>query len=123
MLNICRVLPDMYIMMKFMGKDFPGARASSQAFLRKRSSVSDCVGGGLGGVVGFCWREGVSLYGYTVVEMRADLVPTAAACEPGRVGDFPSGSWAGDGWDVGDVDDPLGRWMGGFNGLHGVWPG
>jgi hypothetical protein len=38
--KICRELPDMYIMIAFMGIAFAGARAISHAFLRKRSSVS-----------------------------------------------------------------------------------
>ena len=42
-------------MMKFIGRDLLGDRASSQAFLRKRASVSSCVGGGGGGAAGcFC---------------------------------------------------------------------
>lgn len=44
-LKICRELPDMYIMIAFMGIVFAGAIAISQAFLRKRSSVSTGVGG------------------------------------------------------------------------------
>lgn len=39
-LKICSVLPDMYIMKAFMGMLFAGASAISQAFFRKRSSVS-----------------------------------------------------------------------------------
>lgn len=45
-LKICRELPDMYIMIAFMGMVFAGAMAISQAFLRKRSSVSTGVGAG-----------------------------------------------------------------------------
>lgn len=52
--KICRVLPDMYIMIAFIGMDFAGASASSQAFLRKRSSVSVGVGVTCGLVPGFC---------------------------------------------------------------------
>ena len=45
MLKICRLLPDMYIMMAFMGRALAGARATSQAFLTLRVSVSSGVGG------------------------------------------------------------------------------
>ena len=45
MLNICNELPDMYIMMAFMGSCFAGAMASSQDFLIFRVSVSAVVGG------------------------------------------------------------------------------
>ena len=45
MLNICRELPDMYIMIAFMGKALAGAKASSQAFLSLSVSVSAVVGG------------------------------------------------------------------------------
>lgn len=38
-------LPDMYIMMAFMGSCFAGARATSQDFLTFRMSVSSGVGG------------------------------------------------------------------------------
>lgn len=44
-LNICRVLPDMYIIIAFMGRAFAGARASSQDFLILSVSVSAGVGG------------------------------------------------------------------------------
>lgn len=47
-LKICRELPDMYIMIAFMGMVFAGAMAISHAFLRKRSSVSTGVGAGWG---------------------------------------------------------------------------
>ena len=59
----------------------------------------------------------------------ADLVPStasaraAAAGEAGWIGDFSGGRGTGDGWDVGDVDDPLGGWGGDFCGLHGVQSG
>ena len=49
MLNICRELPDMYIMIAFMGKALAGARASSQDFFSLSVSVSAVVGG---------WRAG-----------------------------------------------------------------
>ena len=45
MLNICKVLPDMYIMIAFMGKALAGARASSQDFFSLSMSVSAVVGG------------------------------------------------------------------------------
>ena len=48
--KIWSVFPDMYIMIMFMGNDFAGARATSQAFLIFKSSVSAWVGG----VICFC---------------------------------------------------------------------
>lgn len=51
MLNICRVLPDMYIMIAFMGKALAGARASSQDFFSLSVSVSAVVGGLRAGVL------------------------------------------------------------------------
>ena len=45
MLNICSELPDMYIMIAFMGKALAGARASSHDFFSFRVSVSAVVGG------------------------------------------------------------------------------
>ena len=45
MLNIWRLLPDMYIMMAFIGICFAGARATSQAFFNFSVSVSSGVGG------------------------------------------------------------------------------
>ena len=45
MLKICSVLPDMYIMIAFMGNALAGARASSQDFFSFRVSVSAVVGG------------------------------------------------------------------------------
>lgn len=51
MLNICSVLPDMYIMIAFMGKALAGARASSQDFFSLSVSVSAVVGGLRGGVL------------------------------------------------------------------------
>ena len=45
MLNIWRLLPDMYIIIAFMGRALAGARASSQDFLSLRVSVSSVVGG------------------------------------------------------------------------------
>ena len=45
MLNICSELPDMYIMIAFIGIDFAGAIASSHAFLSLSVSVSSVVGG------------------------------------------------------------------------------
>lgn len=45
MLNICSELPDMYIMMAFIGSCFAGAMASSQDFLIFNVSVSALVGG------------------------------------------------------------------------------
>ena len=47
MLNICSVLPDMYIMIAFMGKALAGARASSQDFFSFSGGVA-AVGGGWG---------------------------------------------------------------------------
>lgn len=40
MLKICSELPDIYIMMAFMGSDFAGARATSHAFFIFRVSIS-----------------------------------------------------------------------------------
>lgn len=51
MLNICSELPDMYIMIAFMGKALAGARASSQDFFSLRVSVSAVVGGRRAGVL------------------------------------------------------------------------
>lgn len=45
MLNICKELPDMYIIIAFMGRALAGARASSQDFFSLRVSVSARVGG------------------------------------------------------------------------------
>lgn len=45
MLKICSVLPDMYIMIAFMGRALAGARASSQDFFSFSVSVSAVVGG------------------------------------------------------------------------------
>lgn len=44
MLKIWRELPDMYIMIAFMGSAFAGARASSHDFLILSVSVSSGVG-------------------------------------------------------------------------------
>ena len=44
-LKICSVLPDMYIMIAFIGRALAGARASSQDFFSFRVSVSSVVGG------------------------------------------------------------------------------
>lgn len=43
--KICSELPDMYIMIAFMGRDLAGARATSQDFFIFRMSVSSAVGG------------------------------------------------------------------------------
>lgn len=43
--KIWRELPDMNIMIAFIGIDFAGAKASSQDFLSFRRSVSDWEGG------------------------------------------------------------------------------
>jgi hypothetical protein len=40
MLKICKLLPDMYIMIAFMGSCFEGASAISQAFFSLSASVS-----------------------------------------------------------------------------------
>lgn len=45
MLNICSVLPDMYIIIAFMGSALAGARASSHDFFSLSVSVSAVVGG------------------------------------------------------------------------------
>ena len=50
MLKICRELPDMYIMMAFMGSCLAGANATSQAFLSFNVSVSSLDGRVRGGV-------------------------------------------------------------------------
>ena len=51
--KIWSVLPDMYIMMAFIGIAFAGASAISHAFLRNRSSVSL----GFAGVLGPCFAD------------------------------------------------------------------
>ena len=51
MLNICSELPDMYIMIAFMGKALAGARASSQDFFSLSVSVSAVVGGFRAGIL------------------------------------------------------------------------
>ena len=51
MLNICSELPDMYIMIAFIGKALAGARASSQDFFSLSVSVSAVVGGRRAGVL------------------------------------------------------------------------
>ena len=51
MLNICSELPDMYIMIAFMGKALAGASASSQDFFSLSVSVSAVVGGLRAGVL------------------------------------------------------------------------
>ena len=43
-LKICRVLPDMYIMIAFMGSCLAGARAISQDFFNLSLSVSSAEG-------------------------------------------------------------------------------
>lgn len=53
MLKIWRLLPDMYIMIPFMGSCLEGAMAISQAFFIFRASVSS---GFLGVVCCCCWR-------------------------------------------------------------------
>ena len=52
MLKIWSVLPDMYIMIMFIGRALAGARASSQDFFRLRGAVSSVVGGLRGGAEG-----------------------------------------------------------------------
>lgn len=44
-LNICIVFPDMYIINAVIGNCLTGARATSQAFLSLRTSISAAVGG------------------------------------------------------------------------------
>ena len=44
MLKICNELPDMYIIIAFMGSDLAGAMATSQAFFTFSVSVSSGVG-------------------------------------------------------------------------------
>ncbi len=51
MLKICSELPDMYIMIAFMGRALAGAKASSQDFFSLRMSVSAVVGGLRAGVL------------------------------------------------------------------------
>ena len=51
MLKICNELPDMYIIIAFMGRALAGARASSHDFLTLRMSVSAVVGGFRAGVL------------------------------------------------------------------------
>lgn len=73
-LKIWSELPDMYIMMAFMGRDLAGARATSHDFLSLSVSVSPGVGafrGVTGGWFlddGVRWRREVSmvLYRYAV---------------------------------------------------------
>lgn len=45
MLKICKLFPDMYIIIAFMGMAFAGAKAISHAFLRNKSSVSLALAG------------------------------------------------------------------------------
>ena len=45
MLKICSELPDMYIIIAFMGSALAGAKATSHDFLSLRVSVSVVVGG------------------------------------------------------------------------------
>ena len=52
--KICSELPDMYIMMAFMGMAFAGARAMSHDFLSLSVSVASAVGTGL--VVDVAWE-------------------------------------------------------------------
>ena len=51
MLNICSELPDMYIMIAFIGRALAGAKASSQDFFSLSVSVSAVVGGLRAGVL------------------------------------------------------------------------
>lgn len=105
MLKICSVLPDIYIMIAFMGMDFAGARASSQAFLRKSSSVSMGVGAGVGLLPGFCkWGELAVVVEWGGGEgEKYGLVGGVA--EAGGVGGGAGGFGAGG--EVVKVDDPL----------------
>ena len=45
MLNICKVFPDIYIIIAFIGRALAGARASSHDFFSLSVSVSSVVGG------------------------------------------------------------------------------
>lgn len=54
-LKICRLFPDMYIMIAFMGICFEGARAISHAFLSFRVSVSTGLDGAE--VAEDCWAR------------------------------------------------------------------
>ncbi len=45
MLKICNELPDMYIIIAFMGNAFAGPRAISHAFLSFKVSISEGEGG------------------------------------------------------------------------------
>jgi len=71
MLNICSPLPDMYIMMAVIGSCLMGARATSQAFLSLRVSVSAVVG---------CFRAPC------LAAAICFLFPLAAAVNPGGSG-------------------------------------
>lgn len=51
MLKICNELPDMYIMIAFMGRALAGASANSHDFLSLSVSVSAVVGGFRAGVL------------------------------------------------------------------------
>lgn len=44
-LKICRLLPDMYIIIAVMGSCFTGAKATSHAFFSLRVSICAVVGG------------------------------------------------------------------------------
>lgn len=89
MLKICKVFPDMYIMIAFIGMLFAGARAISQAFFRKRSSVSigftgdppDCL------LLDFCGGE-VSTCCHAKADKTAIRLTLEAAAEenPGGSG-------------------------------------
>lgn len=61
MLKICRLLPDIYIIITCIGSCFAGAREVSQAFLSLRVAVSEALGWGR--VMGFfcCLVSFVSL--------------------------------------------------------------
>ena len=63
MLKIWRELPDMYIIIAVMGSCFTGAKATSQAFLSLRVSISSVEGGARTAVFEveetcFCWQCG-----------------------------------------------------------------
>ena len=87
MLKICSVLPDMYIIIAFIGRDFAGAMATSQAFFSFSVSVSSVVGGLRTGCcfdVDF-WCAWVS--GRCCGERKVDGAYLGGRRVPGRVAD------------------------------------
>lgn len=68
-LKICSELPDMYIMIAFMGSCLAGARASSHDFLSFSVSVSSVVGA----LRGCCFEEVAERWRHGLVGMHVIL--------------------------------------------------